>query len=302
MKGRIRNVLALLAVIGTAGILPTNPACAQKLSIAGSTTVLPIVAEAIKMYRLGHPQAQFVLGGGGSGNGIKAAIAGAVEIGMSSRALKDDEMARGLIPVKIGYDGIVLVVHARNTLQRVTSRQVVDIYSGAVTNWKQLGGAAAPITVLSTNERHGTFDGFVEHFHLQARPEGQEGSGKFLAFKNAGSGAFGPVRALALDGNEAVLAAMMTKPNAFAYTSLGAALRVLAAGHAPLKMLALDGQTPGIAAVINGTWPVVRPLQVLTLGPAHGEAAAFIRFLTGSAGQQIVERVGYIPVAPTIGT
>jgi phosphate transport system substrate-binding protein len=302
MKGHIRNALVCWAVIGTVGILPTNPACGQKLSIAGSTTVLPVVAEAIKMYQLHHPQTQFVLGGGGSGNGIKAASTGAVEIGMSSRPLKDNEMVHGLVPVKIGYDGIVLVVHARNSLQRITSRQVVEIYTGALTNWKQLGGVAAPITLLSTNERHGTFDGFVEHFHLQARPEGQEGSGKFLSFKNAGGSEFSPVRALALDGNEAVLAAMMTKPNSFAYTSLGAALRVLAVGHAPLKMLELDGQSPNIAAVIAGTWPIVRPLQVLTLGPARGEAARFIGFLTGSEGQQIVERVGYIPVAPTKGT
>jgi phosphate transport system substrate-binding protein len=297
---KTRHVLAALAVIGVASIGPIDLVYGQKVSIGGSTTVLPIVAEAIKEYRPLHPGSEFVLGGGGSGNGIKAAAAGAVEIGMSSRALKEKEKAGGLIPVTIGYDGIVLVVHARNPLQSVTSRQVADIYTGAITNWKELGGGDAPIKVISTNERHGTFDGFREHFHLEARPEGQEGGGKYLSFKKSG-GEFGSVKALALDGNEAVLAAMMTKPNAFAYTSLGAALRVLAAGRAPVKMLDLDGRSPSVAAVLDGTWPVIRPLLVLTLGSPQGEAKAFIDFLTSSGGQQIVERVGYIPLAPAKG-
>jgi phosphate transport system substrate-binding protein len=295
-----RDVLVWLIVIGMACIGPSRPAYGQKVSIGGSTTVLPIVAEAIKEYRLLYPGREFVLGGGGSGNGIKAAAVGAVEIGMSSRALKQKEKAGGLVPVTIGYDGIVLVVHARNPLQGITSPQVAAIYSGAITNWKELGGANAPIKVISTNERHGTFDGFREHFHLEARPEGQEGGGKYLSFKKIG-GEFGSVKALALDGNEAVLAAMMTKPNAIAYTSLGAALRVLAAGRAPVKMLDLDGRSPSVAAVLDGTWPVIRPLLVLTLGSPQGEAKAFINFLTSSGGQQIVERVGYIPLAPTKG-
>ena len=259
------KILVLLVVLAMASVGSTRTVRGEKVSIAGSSTVLPIVAEAIKEYRLLNPATEFVLGGGGSGNGIKATAAGTVQIGMSSRALKDDEKAGGLLPAKIGYDGIVLVVHARNPLAGVSSQQVVAIYTGAITNWKELGGADAPIKVLSTNERHGTFDGFREHFRLEARPEGQEGGGKYLSFKRTG-GQFGTVKALALDGNEAVLAAMMTKPNAFAYTSMGAALRVLASGRAPVKMLQLDGTSPTVAAVLDGTWPVIRPLFVLTLG------------------------------------
>jgi phosphate transport system substrate-binding protein len=295
-----RQGLVLLVVLAMASVGSTRTVYGEKVSIAGSSTVLPIVAEAIKEYRLLHPGTEFVLGGGGSGNGIKAAAAGTVQIGMSSRALKENEKASGLVPVKIGYDGIVLVVHARNPLAALSSQQVVAVYTGAIANWKELGGADAPIKVLSTNERHGTFDGFREHFRLEARPEGQEGGGKYLSFKRTG-GQFGPVKALALDGNEAVLAAMMTKPNAFAYTSLGAALRVLANGQAPVKMLRLDGISPTVAAVLDGTWPVIRPLLVLTLGAPQGQAKAFIDFLTSSDGQQIVERVGYIPLAPAKG-
>jgi phosphate transport system substrate-binding protein len=300
MMCRLLNALVLPIVIAMAGMGSARPAYGQKVSIAGSTTVLPVVAVAIKEYRALHPDREFVLGGGGSGNGIKAAAAGAVQIGMSSRALKASETSAGLVPVPIGYDGIVLVVHARNPLEGVSSQQVAAIYTGAIANWKELGGADAPIKVISTNERHGTFDGFREHFHLEARPEGQEGGGKYLSFRTIG-GQFGPVKALALDGNEAVLASMMTKPNAFAYTSLGAALRVLAAGNTPVKMLKLDGRSPSVATVLDGTWPVIRPLLVLTLGSPQGEAKAFIDFLTSSEGQRIVERVGYIPLPPAKG-
>jgi phosphate transport system substrate-binding protein len=76
---------------------------------------------------------------------------------------------------------------------------------------------------------------------------------------------------------------------------------VLASGNAPVKMLKLDGRSPSVATVLDGTWPVIRPLLVLTLGSPQGEAKNFIDFLTSSAGQRIVERVGYIPLPPALG-
>lgn len=268
---------------------------AEQISIAGSSTVRPIVDQAVKQFQQQHSDVKFVVGGGGSGNGVKLAGKGEIQIGMASRAMKDKEKEAypELKPVKIGVDGIVVVVNKKNPVRELTTQQVIDIYTGKTTNWKDLGGEDAPIALISTNQKHGTFDAFAEHFKLEGKTEG-EGAAAKLYFKLKDGGEYTDASARTADGNKKVLAALLTQPLGVAYASLGAA-QALAAKGAPIQIVTLDGVEPTEASVVDGSYSVSRALFVLTKGEPTGTVKQFIDFLTGDEGQQIVKSLDYVP-------
>ncbi len=292
---RVAVALLCSGLIGTSALVCS----AAPIRIAGSSTVHPIVEQAVKVYQETHPEARFIVGAGGSSRGIQRVGDGEVELGMASRALKDKEKTKypQLEPCQIARDGIVIIVHATNPVQQITRQQVRDIFTGKITNWRELGGDDAPINVVSTNQRHGTFGAFNEHFDLEARAEGTEGSTQYLFFKETEEPAYSSHQVQAVDGNKPVLAAVVTKPNGVSYASLGSALRVIERG-VPVKMLSLDGVAPSEAAVLDGSYPVQRPLILLTNGKPEGEVKDFLGFLLGPKGQAIVEAMDCIPTTP----
>ena len=148
------------------------------------------------------------MGGGGSSNGIKLAGEGQVQIGMASRDLKTNEKTvyPGLTAVRIGTDGIVLVVNADNPVEMLTTRQVRDIFTGKIKNWKEVGGKDEPISLVTTNKKHGTFDGFVDHFGL----DGREDTNGTVSFKEKSATNYSSAAASAVDGNTNVLATVKT--------------------------------------------------------------------------------------------
>jgi phosphate transport system substrate-binding protein len=259
------------------------------LSIAGSSTVQPIVTRAAKQYQEQRPEVRIVVGGGGSSHGIQAVAHGDVQAGMASRALKPSERDQwpALRPTRIGLAGVALVVHASSPVRGMTSAQVRDVFTGKIANWRQLGGPDASIVLITTNERHGTFDAFCEYFDLEARPEGQQ---RQTFFRLKGTEESSGRGATLVDGNGPALAAVVTKPHAVSYASLGAALRVIAQGG-PVKMLPLDGVTPTEQAVRDGTYRLQRPLLMITRGEPAGEVARFLAYLSGPEGQQIVREM-----------
>ena len=297
MGSTVWRVVRCLVIPVLAVAACSNQACAEQVTVAGSTTVQPVVAAAAKEFEKGHPDVHFLIGAGGSGHGIKAVAGGQVQIGMASRALKSEEKDQNpdLAAFRIGLDGVVLVVHVDNPVKQMTRQQIVDIYTGKITNWKEVGGPSLPIYLVSTNERHGTFDAFVDHLHLEAQPEGHEGGSKRLFFKNKGAAAYGEVSAQAVDGNEHVLAALSTKPGSVGYTSFGAAQRIISRTDTRLKMLDFDGVRPSENAILGGAYRLQRPLLVVTKGRPSGTVAAFIGFLQGAEGQRIVKDLDYIP-------
>jgi phosphate transport system substrate-binding protein len=291
MRTLFHGVLAVATTALLTTCLSTAEA-GEKISIAGSSTVKPVVEKAVKSFKTQHPDVDFVVGGGGSGHGVKSAGKGEVQIGMASRNIKDKETAQfpDLKPVKIGIDGIAIVVNKKNPINSITSDQVRDIFTGKITNWKDLGGEDAPIALISTNSHHGTFDAFCKGFELS----GSE-SGRTLSFAPKGGGPSGDVTAKAVDGNKAVLAGIMTQPTGISYASLGAALSMAAKG-APIKVLSLDGVAANEQSVVSGAYPVQRSLLLITNGDPEGPAAEFIEWMTGSDGQQIVKELEFIPV------
>ena len=135
------------ALLGLAGVVigAASLQAGEQIAIAGSTTVKPIVDQAVKVFGNNRADAEFVVGAGGSGQGVKLVGGGNIQIGMASRNLKDDEKAAypDLVPTKIGLDGIVFVVNSQNPLKALTRSQAKDVFTGKINNWKELGGSDA---------------------------------------------------------------------------------------------------------------------------------------------------------------
>ena len=280
-----------MVVAGVGALALPATVQAQQISVAGSTTVKPIVDVAVKEFNKTHSDAKFVVGAGGSGQGIQAIGKGNVQIGMSSRPMKDEEKAMfsGVVATQIGTDGVALLVHNNNPVKSITAQQVVDVFTGKITNWKELGGNNAPIVLVTPNSKHGTFDAFIEHFKLEGKAQGDG-----IAFNLKGKNGSGPV-AMAVDGSKPVLAAMMTQPNAISYVSLGSALAMAAKG-APIHMLDLNNVAATEANVLSGSYSLQRPLLLLTNGNPGGVVKEFVTFTCGTEGQQIVKSLDYIPL------
>lgn len=293
----MKYIGAIYAALSIAGLwsIPANGS-EEKISIAGSTTVHPIIGAAIKEFQKTHPEIDFEVSGGGSGYGVKATGTGEVQIGMASRELEDQEKSewKDLIPVKIGLDGIALVVHSTNPVTKLTKQQVQDIYTGKITNWKDIGGAASPITPLSQVEGHVTLEAFMKYFELEGQQTG-EGTTKGRMHRKQGEPAYGQAVARLFETNQQVIKAIAEKPSAIGYISVNVDEEILAQRES-VRLIELDGVIPSIETITNGKYPLSRPLILLTKGEPTGDVKNFLNLLTGVNGQKIVAGLEFIPV------
>jgi len=159
------KVIALAACLALAVVLTAGPALAEdKVTITGSTTVLPIAQKAAEVYMKKHPEVSISVAGTGSGDGIKSIIDGLADIGNASRDMKDKEVklakSKGVNPVRhtVALDCIVPVVHPSNPVSGLTLSQLKDIYTGKIKNWKEVGGQDKVIVVISRDSSSGTFE------------------------------------------------------------------------------------------------------------------------------------------------
>lgn len=252
--------------------LTASPAFAGKLVIKGSTTVLPIAQKATEAYMALHPDTVITLSGGGSGNGIKAIIDGTATIGNSSRFIKDKEVKQAVdqnvfpVPHRIALDCIVPVVHKDNPVADLSRKQIQDIYTGKITNWKDVGGPDMKIVVISRDSSSGTFEAWKD---------------------------------LALDGERATPAALTQPSNGGLVTQIGGtkgAIGYIALGYITpdIKVVAVDGVMGSEQTAKNGRYSISRPLYMFTAGWPQGETLDFINFLLSPKGQALVREVGSI--------
>lgn len=134
----------------------------SKVSVSGSTSIGPLMETIGEKFQEKNQGVSVEVQQIGSSGGIKNAIEGTSEIGMSSRDLKDEEKSAGLKETKIAIDGIALITNTANSVKNLTMDQVKGIYTGKITNWKEVGGNDAPIVIVSREEGSGTRDGFQE--------------------------------------------------------------------------------------------------------------------------------------------
>jgi phosphate transport system substrate-binding protein len=262
---------------------------ADQLNIAGATTTKPLVEEASKDFIKTHPDVKFVVGIGGSARGIELAGKGEVQIGMSCRNPNDKEKGQypDLKVTQIGIDANGIIVHNSNPVEKITAQQVRDIYMGKITNWKELGGNDAPIVLLSVHPKHSSYEVFTNYFKIDGKCDAN-----IAHFKAKGDADYSSAAVPTFDSTSELTAAMLTKPNAIGFCSVGATLAMTAKG-APLKLLSLDGVPATEATVVDGTYPLPRPLLLMTKGEPTGSVKEFINFMLSDAGRTLLKNKGF---------
>lgn len=217
----------LIAIIGTIFIGATamvgcnsggsEAKSTNSVSISGSTSVGPVMEAEAEAFKTKKPDVSIEINQIGSSAGIKNAMEGVSEIGMASRDLKGEEKQAGLKEVEIAYDGIALITHKNNPVKDLTLAQIKDIYTGKITNWKELGGNDAPIVVVSREDGSGTRDAFQEIVGFKAEEltvnsQISDGSGNIKSLVQGNENAIGyisfsyvddSVSAVKVDGVEA---------------------------------------------------------------------------------------------------
>jgi phosphate transport system substrate-binding protein len=284
-----RKWFLITAIIGL--LLAVAPAMVQgqQLSFAGATTMKPLVEEASKDFGKQNPNVKFVVGIGGSARGVELAGKGEIQIGMSCRDpnAKEKGAYADLKVYKIGIDANGMIVHGSNSVQKITAEQIRKIYTGKITNWKELGGNDAPIVLISVMPKHSSFEVFLDYFKLEGKWEAN-----VAYFKEKGAAEFSTLGVPTVEATSDLTAAMITKPNGMGFCSVGAAL-ALATKGAPLKLLDLDGVAATEENVVNNSYPLPRPLLLLTKGEPSGPAKDFIDYMMGVSGRTLLKSKGF---------
>jgi len=253
-----------------------TPTPTNQMVIVGSTTLLPVVEKAKEAFLKRKPEIKINLNGGGSQIGINALVDGISDIAMSSRELKEEEKeklrkkrmeAKGHI---VAWDGIVPIVHPSNPVKNLTVSQLKDIYTGKVTDWKDVGGKKGAIVVLSRDNTSGTHEVWAEMV-LNHEPV---------------------VAAAKLRGtSEAVMEGVASDPNAIGYDGID-----YVEGNARVKSVSVDGVKATAAAVSDRSYKIARPIYMFTRGNPSALVVEFMDFVLSPEGQALVKEAKFAPV------
>ena len=245
----------------------------EKLTLTGSSTVAPLVSEIAKKYEAERPEVRIDVQTGGSSRGLADAAQGIADIGMVSRALKENET--DFQSFAIANDGIGIILQSSNPVESLSDEQVVDIYTGKIDNWQQVGGIDAPITVVSKAEGRSTLELFLDHFQLDNSQ----------------------IQADVIIGdNQQGIKTVAGNKNAIGYVSIGTAERDISAG-VPLKLLSVGGVDASTATVQDGTFPLSRPLNLVTTETPSGLTKEFIEFAQSEKVNDLVEAQNFVPIS-----
>ena len=203
----------------------------------------------------------------GSGSGIKAVGEGRCDIGLSSRALKDEEKASGLTQTILAYDGIAIIVNPANPVNELSLEQIAKVYTGEITNWSELGGDDAEIVLIGREAGSGTRDGF----------ESITGTTDACQYRQE------------LTSTGDVITTVAQNPNAIGYASL-------ASVKDTVKALAVEGVTPSEETVKDGSYLVQRPFVLVTKEGVELSAAAqdFFNYITSAEANEIIAGAGVV--------
>jgi len=257
----------------------------QRIENKGSDTLVNLALAWAEAYMQIHPEVQISVTGGGSGTGIAAMINGTVDIANTSREMKSEEIeaaqANGIEPVEfvVARDAIAVVVHPSNPVDGLTLRQISDIYTGKITNWKEVGGEDRPIVLLSRESNSGTYVYFLENVVRSG--------------DKASDLLFSP-DTLLMPSSEGISTEVRQNPNAIGYDGLGyvtADQKIIAIAPQPEAAYIL----PSLATVNDGTYPVARALYMYTPGKPGGAVKAYLDWILNE-GQSLVLDLGFVPL------
>ena len=270
--------LTLLAGCGSSGNAPASAAASSapsggyteltgSVATDGSTSMKSVIGALGESFQNANSGVTFTYNPTGSGSGIQAVSEGRCDIGLASRGLKDDEKSSGLTETVLAYDGIAVVVSPENPVSDLTLQQIADIYTGKITNWKDVGGNDAEIVLIGREAGSGTRDGF----------ESITGTEEACQYRQE------------LTSTGDVIATVSQNPNAIGYASLSAVKDTV-------KALSVGGVAPSEDTVKDGSYVIQRPFVLVTkdgmaLNPA---AQAFFDYATSAEAAPIIAQAGAV--------
>lgn len=256
------------------------------IQVKGSDTMVNLGQAWAERYMEKHPEGFIAVTGGGSGTGIASLLSGTCDLAMCSRTIKEKEIAlareKGIEPqeLTVAKDGLAVVVHPDNPVDTLTLAQLADIFTGKISNWKELGGNDAQIVLLSREVNSGTHVYFKEHVLRKNDP--------------ASTAEFAP-GALLLSSSQAIADEVAGNPSAIGYYGMG----YISASQKAVA-IAADAQSgyvlPTIDTVVSGAYPISRPLFFYTNGRPKPELQDFLDFVLSGEGQKIVAATDFVPV------
>lgn len=247
------------------------------VTIAGSTSVQPLSEAMAEVYMEENPDMTIEVQGGGSGQGIKSIEEKIADIGSLSREVKDEEKSAVAEEFVIAKDGVAVVVNESVSVDNLTIDQIKDIYTGKVTNWKEVGGDDKAITVVTREEGSGTRGAFTELTGVLG--EDAEGNEVDNTTKDA----------LVQPSTGAVKETVAKTPDSIGYISLGSM-------DDTVKAVKVEDVEATIDTVLSGEYKIQRPFVYVVNSEMTDAAKAFIDFAMGDEGQKIVEENGFIPI------
>ena len=266
MKKIMTMVLALVLALGV-----MSACSADKLSGSvatdGSTSMEKVIGVLGESFMEMNPDVSFTYNPTGSGSGITAVSEKRCDIGLSSRALKDEEKNSGLTETVLAYDGIAIIVNPENTISDLSVEDIAKIYTGEITNWKDLGGADAEIVVIGREAGSGTRDGF----------ESITGTSEKCVYRQE------------LTSTGDVITTVSQNPDAIGYASLSAVKDTV-------KALTVGGVAPTEDTVKDGSYVVQRPFVLVTrTDETLSEAAqAFFDYATSADAVELIAKAGAV--------
>ena len=276
MKSTKLKIAAILVVIMAIGYSFTN---LSKITIKGSDTMVILSQQWAEMYMKKHPRTTIQVTGGGSGVGIAALINGSTDIANSSRPMKSAELEKikakykkNGVEIACAKDGLSVFLNKGNVVSELTVEQIGAIFSGKISNWKQVGGADAKIQLYGRESSSGTFEFFKEHVvKTDFSPNCQT-----------------------LPGTAAIVNAVKKDKYSIGYGGAAYAEDVI---DCKVKK---DAKSKGIlltaATIKNKTYPISRYLYMYMKSKPTGETKAFIDWILSPEGQKMIAKVGYFPV------
>ena len=241
----------------------------KTVSTDGSTSMEKVIGALGESFMANNEGVNFTYNPTGSGSGITAVSEGRCDIGLSSRALKDEEKASGLVETVLAYDGIAIIVNNDNPVTNISLEDLTKVYTGEITNWKELGGSDSEIVLIGREAGSGTRDGF----------ETITSTKDLCKYRQE------------LTSTGDVITTVSTNPDAIGYASL-------ASVKDNVKALTVDGVSPTEATIKDGSYPIQRPFVLVTKsGAALSETAqSFFDYATSSNVSEIITATGCVPV------
>jgi len=251
---------------------PAETKLSGSVSTNGSTSMEKVIGVLSEQFMMDNSGVTVTYDATGSGTGIEQTKNGACDIGLSSRALKDEETSGGLVGTTVALDGIAVIVNADSKVADLTVEQIGQIFTGAVTDWSEVGGDAGAISCVGREAGSGTRDGFES----------------ITGTKDA------CVLAQELTSTGAVIEAVKGNANAIGYASLSSV-----EGQDGIKALTVGGVACTEDTVLDGSYAIQRPFVLVTKDGAtlSEQAQAFFDFATSTAANDLIKAAGAVPVA-----